>query len=50
MLTRHKIALFDFTFFSKTPHALQEEFLAFPAAQAANRFTMSRQLSFSFTD
>jgi hypothetical protein len=50
MLAGHKIALFDFTLLSKTPQALEEEFLAFPAAQAANRFTMSGQLSFSFTD
>jgi hypothetical protein len=50
MLAGHKIALFDFTLLGKAPQALQEEFLAFPAAQAANRFTMSGQLSFSFTD
>jgi len=50
MLAGHEVALFDFTLLGKAPQALQEEFLAFPAAQAANRFTMSRQLSFSFTD
>jgi hypothetical protein len=43
MLAGHEIPLFDFAFLSKTPQTFQEEFLPFPAAQAANCFTMSCQ-------
>src|SRR5580693_9614980 len=49
MLAGHEIPLFDFALFCKTPQALQEELLPFPAAQTANCFTMSCQCSFSFT-
>jgi hypothetical protein len=48
MLAGHEIPLFDFTLFGKTPQTLQEKFLPFPAAQAANCFTMSCQSWFSF--
>jgi hypothetical protein len=44
MLPRNEVALFDGAFFRKTPEAFQEELLPFPAAQPANRFTMSSQL------
>ncbi len=48
MLAGHEIPLFDFALLCKTPQALQEKFLAFPAAQAANCFTMSCQSCISF--
>jgi hypothetical protein len=48
MLAGHEIALFDGAFFRKTPETLQEKLLAFPAAQPANRFTMSCQVLLSF--
>jgi hypothetical protein len=48
VLAGNEIALLDGAFFRKTPEAFQEEFLPLPAAQPANRFTMSCQLLFSF--
>jgi hypothetical protein len=48
MLAGHEIALFDGAFFRKTPETFQEKLLAFPAAQPANRFTMSCQVLLSF--
>jgi hypothetical protein len=48
MLAGNKIALLNGAFFRKTPEAFQEEFLPFPTAQPANRFTMSCQVLFSF--
>src|SRR5580704_17239320 len=48
VLAGHEIPLFDFALLCKTPKALQEKLLAFPAAQAANCFTMSCQSCFSF--
>jgi hypothetical protein len=47
MLAGHEIPLFDFALFGKAPQAFQEELLPFSPAQAANRFTMSCQRSFS---
>jgi hypothetical protein len=44
MLPRNEVALLDGAFFCKTPEAFQEEFLPFPTAQPANRFTMSCQV------
>ena len=49
VLARNEIALLNRAFFSKTPEAFQEELLPFPAAQPANRFTMSCQVLLSFT-
>jgi hypothetical protein len=44
MLPGNEIALFNRALFCKTPQAFQEEFLPFPSAQPANRFTMSCQV------
>jgi hypothetical protein len=41
VLPRNEIALLNRAFFGETPQALQEKLLAFPAAQPANRFTVS---------
>jgi hypothetical protein len=49
VLPRNKIALLDGAFFCKTPQTFQEEFHPFPAAQAANCFTMSCQSLVSFS-
>jgi hypothetical protein len=48
VLAGDEVALFDGAFFRKTPEALQEELLPFAAAQPANCFTMSCQVTFSF--
>jgi hypothetical protein len=48
MLAGNEIALLDGAFFRKTPEAFQEELLALPSAQPANRFTMSCQVLLSF--
>jgi hypothetical protein len=48
VLAGDEIAFLDGAFFRKTPEALQEKLLTFPAAQPANRFTMSCQVLLSF--
>jgi hypothetical protein len=48
VLAGNEIPFFDGAFFRKTPEALQEELLPFPAAQPANPFTMSCQVLVSF--
>ena len=44
VLSWNEIALLDRALFRKTPEAFQEKLLPFPAAQPANRFTMSCQV------
>src|SRR4029077_7978180 len=44
MLTRNEVALFNRALLRETPQTFQKQLLPFPAAQAADRFSMSCQL------
>jgi hypothetical protein len=47
MLSGDEVALLNRTLLRKAPQTFQKQLLPFPAAQAANRFSMSCQLLFS---
>src|SRR5260370_23584471 len=49
MLARYEVALLNRALLGKAPQPFQKELLPFPAAQAANRFTMSCQVLLSFS-
>src|SRR4029077_20202148 len=44
VLTRYEVALLNRTLLRETPQTFQKQLLPFPAAQAADRFSMSCQL------